>query len=47
MALRVLVSSMGIALGTTDANERRNAREVNHPLYDSRGGDAVSNQYTQ
>lgn len=45
-----MCSSMGIAPGTTDANERRKSNEeteTKNPLYDSRGGDAVFNKYTQ
>ena len=38
-----MCSSMGIAPGITRERERRNARKVNHPLYVSRGGDAVFN----
>ena len=35
-------------VGALDERKRMtNAREVNHPLYDSRGGDAVFNKYTQ
>lgn len=33
------------ARGITRERERRNAREVNHPLYDPRGSNAVFNQY--